>query len=430
MNTSLSFRKIFIFWVPLALMWMLMSVEQPLIAAALTRLADLKENLAAFGMSFSLAMVIQSPVIQLLSAGNVLVKTKRSYRSVLNFSHLLFTVLGLLHLLFCWPPLFNFVALKIIGVPVSIVDMSWKSFLFFLPMSAAVGYRRFWQGVLIGAGRTGALPPAMLFRLLVMVFVLAAGLFYRFLPGASLGALTMTMGVVGGGFLTFWYVRPVFEALPEGEEKVMSLKEVSRFYFPLAMTSIINMTFRPLLTIGLARAPGPLESLAVWPVLVGFVSLFRGVSISYQEVVIALFAPGENRRLLRKFGFLAGVFLSSLMIIMALWPVSRVFWFQTVSGLPDDLMWHVHSVLYLLAFIPFLSMNVSWFRGLNVRRKRTIVVTVSVAVNAFVLVVVLFALPMFTDFPGTVIVSVAYVLSLFSELLTLYILTANQKEVL
>ena len=50
---TLSYRRIFWFWVPLAAMWFMMPVEQPLIAAFIGRMPDPELNLAAYGVVMS-----------------------------------------------------------------------------------------------------------------------------------------------------------------------------------------------------------------------------------------------------------------------------------------------------------------------------------------------------------------------------------------
>ncbi|MFW6234745.1 MAG: hypothetical protein ACOC4I_05170, partial [Spirochaetota bacterium] len=116
-----SYRQIFFFWLPLALMWIVMAIEQPGLAAVIARLPDETLNLAAFGIAFSIALVIESPVIQLLSAGTALCSDRRRYFTLLRFMHLLGAGLTLLHLLVAATPLFAFIVRSILGVPERLV---------------------------------------------------------------------------------------------------------------------------------------------------------------------------------------------------------------------------------------------------------------------------------------------------------------------
>ena len=68
MAGDLTHRKIFTFWLPLAGTWLMMAVEGPFLAAIIARLPNPKENLAAFGIAFAFAAIVEPPVIMLLSA--------------------------------------------------------------------------------------------------------------------------------------------------------------------------------------------------------------------------------------------------------------------------------------------------------------------------------------------------------------------------
>ena len=61
-------RTILLFWAPLAATWVMMASEGPFLAAIIARLPDPTYNLAAHGVSFALAILIEAPVIMLMSA--------------------------------------------------------------------------------------------------------------------------------------------------------------------------------------------------------------------------------------------------------------------------------------------------------------------------------------------------------------------------
>jgi Na+-driven multidrug efflux pump len=72
----LTYRKIFLFWGPLALTWLMMAFEQPVLIAFIARLNEAKYNLAAFGIAGSFAMIVEAPIIMLMSASTALVRGK------------------------------------------------------------------------------------------------------------------------------------------------------------------------------------------------------------------------------------------------------------------------------------------------------------------------------------------------------------------
>ena len=79
-NTKdLTNKTILIFWLPLAATWLLMSVEGPFLASVIARMDEPKFNLAAYGVAFSFALIVEAPVIMLMSAEN-------SFKKLRNFT--------------------------------------------------------------------------------------------------------------------------------------------------------------------------------------------------------------------------------------------------------------------------------------------------------------------------------------------------------
>ncbi len=72
-------KDIFKFWLPLAATWLMMSLEGPYLAALIARLPEPKFNLAAYGVAFSLAMIVEAPIIMMMSASTALVKDYKSF---------------------------------------------------------------------------------------------------------------------------------------------------------------------------------------------------------------------------------------------------------------------------------------------------------------------------------------------------------------
>ena len=58
----------------------MMAVEGPLLAATIARLPDPKVNLAVHGVAFAIAILVEGPVIMLMTAATALVRDAHSYR--------------------------------------------------------------------------------------------------------------------------------------------------------------------------------------------------------------------------------------------------------------------------------------------------------------------------------------------------------------
>jgi len=89
---SLTQSGIFKFWAPLAATWLMMAFEGPFLAGIIARLPMEKINLAAYGVSYALALVTEAPVIMLLSASVALVTSPSGFRKMRRFTYMMCTI--------------------------------------------------------------------------------------------------------------------------------------------------------------------------------------------------------------------------------------------------------------------------------------------------------------------------------------------------
>jgi hypothetical protein len=209
-------------------------------------------------------------------------------------------------------------------------------------------------------------------------------------------------------------------------QEVVSWKGLLLFYIPLALTSFIVLAIRPVITAGLARAPQPLDSLAVWPVIHSFLFLFTSIALSYQEVIVALLRGEEDYAHLRRFTWIVSFALPALFYLVQLFSLDIV-WFEYVVSLPQELMRFIREPLLILPLVPFFMTQVMWFRGLQVKRRLTLNITKGVSVNAVVLSIVLFAGAALFPFAGVITVALALVAANGADSLYLRIKSDRQR---
>ena len=116
----------------------------------------------------------------------------------------------------------------------------------------------------------------------------------------------------------------------EPSEKSFSWHYLINFYYPLLLTSVITYLDRPILNFGIAHAAAPLESLAVWPVVLSVMFLFRALALSFQEVVVALLKEVGNIAELRKFTYRLAFGVGAFFFIFSFSPVGAV-WYKFVA---------------------------------------------------------------------------------------------------
>jgi len=410
-------RYIFRFWLPLALMWLLMAVEQPILAGVIARMDEPVQALAAFGITFSLALLFESPILMLLTASTALARGKQSYGQLLRFTTLLSVVLTVLHLAFAITPAFSWFVGEVVGAPAELVEPARLAFLFMFPWTAAVAYRRLWQGVMIRYGKTDQVGLTTVIRLASTAVVAMAGLYWGFVPGAALAALALAVGTIAAAIAAYIWTRPILRgplSQLEPASDQISMRYLLDFYIPLALTMFINFIGRPLLTLGLSRSILALESLALWPVLLSLAFVFRSVGFAYQEVVVALTDNEQSFLALRRFALTMGAVTSALLILLAVTPLNDL-WYGRISGLMPELVALSRIPTLLIALTPAMAVVIHWQRGVLVNARRTRPITVAVALNVTVLIGAMWIGLQFWPVAGVTIAAAAYLLSFLIE---------------
>jgi hypothetical protein len=196
------------------------------------------------------------------------------------------------------------------------------------------------------------------------------------LPGSHIGAAALSIAVTIESIASRLMVRGTVKRLlgndGTGEcEWVLSYGGIATFYYPLALTSVISLAVHPVVTFFMGHARYPVESLAVLPVLNALTFIFRSVGLSFQEVVIALIGRArEHLAELARFALRLAVSATAIFILIAFTPLSRI-WYETISGLSPELSDFALLPTRIVAFLPALSVLLSFQRGFLVHARRT-----------------------------------------------------------
>ncbi len=390
LGTGLTARRIVAFWLPLAATWLMMAAEGPFLTALMARLAEPTFNLAAFGVAFSLAMLVEAPIIMMLSAATALARDRSSFLALRTFVYRLNAAITAAMLVLLSPPVFRPLAERLIGLPENVAGLANLGLALLLPWPAAIGFRRFYQGVLIRQGLTRRVAYGTVVRLSSMAVTGSVLFACTDLPGAAVGAAALSAGVVLEAVATRVMARAAVRGLLAGPAgPPLPQRTIAAFYWPLALTSLLTLGAQPLLTVFLGRSRHGLESLAVLPVVNALVFIFRSPGFALQEVVIALI--GEDRqgaRALRRFSASLGACLAAALAVLAFTPLAPL-WFVRVAGLSPELAAYAALPLRILCLMPGLEALLSWQRSLLVVAHRTALITWGTAVEIGAIVAVL-----------------------------------------
>jgi len=341
-------------------------LEGPAVQGAIGRLPHPPLNLAAWGLVMSLSLLIESPIIMLLATAIALVKDTGSYRALRRFMLTLCLGCTLLSALVAFTPLLDMVARQLMGQPASIVEPARPAMQVMLFWAAAIGWRRFYQGILVRHGLTRFVSFGTALRLLATVATATALARWGRLPGVQVAACALMAAVLTEAIATTAFVMPLVRRKLSSHDvdpdTALSQRDIRRFHTPLAATTVLTLLAQPLTSAALARLAEPKVTLAAWPVVYMALLVIRGWGLALQEITVAQARdPGSAPALLR-FSTLVGVVTSGFTLLLVATPLLSVY-FQEVLHLPRELVPDARLGIAACFLLPLMTALGSRARG-------------------------------------------------------------------
>jgi hypothetical protein len=372
------------FWFPLALSWTMMIVAQPLASIAISRLPEAEVQLAAYGVTFDLAFLLESPIIMLLSVSVALTRDQASYRALRRVTLWISGIMTGMFIIVAFTPVYDPILRGVMGVPSDVAAQARPALQLLLPWVGAIAWRRFHQGPLIASGLTRLVSYGTFVRLATLSAVLVAGVIWPVLSGATLGSLAISAAVVVESAINTVWALPVIRRLPERTGDTLTMRGIVRFCAPLAATDIVRTIVRPAVTAGVSRALLPALSLAAWPVSASLISAIGAPLMAFQEVTVAVINDQDSYLRVRRFVVAAGLAITLLTLLIVLTPLIDAY-LSRVVDLPGVLHSHVVRGLQIMLPLPLLMAVRNLFRGVLIRWRYTAPIQLAMAVSAAVL---------------------------------------------
>jgi len=384
-------QRVLKMWWPLAGSWLLMGVEMPMLAMAMTRMPGGEPHLAALGaIVYPISVLIEAPIIMLLAASTRLVRDLASHERLRRFAHVAGALLTAVHVLVAFTPLYDVVAVDWIQVQPAVVEPGRVGMQLMTPWTWSIAYRRFQQGVLIRCGRSDLVGAGTIVRLLANVTVLGVGVAVGTWSGIVVGAFGVSCGVIGEALWAGWCFRKVARPrlAAESQEPPPTWREFASFYVPLAFTPLITIVIQPIGAYAMSNMAGPTRSQAAWTAVYGLVFLLRSAGFAFNEVVVSLAGEPNGRAVLARVAVRMACVTSSLLLLLAATPLGGL-WFGSISGMDEELAGLSSTALWFALLMPAYAVAQNYFQGVLVHGKRTRPITEAVVLYLVVCVVCL-----------------------------------------
>jgi hypothetical protein len=317
------------------------------------------------------------------------------------------------------PPVFRFVTGTLMGLPPEIARLVHIATTILILWPAAIGYRRFYQGILVRHHLTRRVAYGTAVRLTSMSVMAGALALATSWHGSSIGATALAAGVLMEAGASRWMARHVVSSILAGPElaggSALAQRDIIRFYYPLALTSVISLVTGPLLTFFMGRSRSPIESLAVLPVVQSLVFLFRSGGVAYQEVGVALSGRRrEHEREVDRASRLLAAGATVALALMLFTPISEI-WLREVAGLAPGLSAFALMPARLLVLLPAMEYWLSFQRSRFILNGQTRIITIASAIEAGGIVLILVLCIGRLNMVGAIAASVAMVCGRFGS---------------
>jgi progressive ankylosis protein len=427
-DNTVTYRKVLVFWLPLAFSWLLMTFEGPWIQGVISRKPDSETQLAAFGLIFSLSVLIETPIIMLLATSSALSRNRQAYQVLWRFMMAINVLVTIIALLMAFTPLLDVYLGTLLNIPSHIIEATRPGMQIMVLWSAFIGYRRFHQGILIRFGHTRYVGYGSVIRIMISGGV-AIGLgAITQIAGGMIGALSLILAVGAEAIYTYFIsrndVKQLLKTPISNNLKALTYRDALKFHIPLAMTSIITLLIRPFIERGLASLPDATQALAAWPVVFSIMLVMRSGGMAYQEVVISMNQSQQHHDILRGFTFRLGAGLTILMIAFAFTPLINIY-NNIILDVPENLRGLVLLGTQSAIALPLLTTLQSYFRALLILSEKTSVIYQAMIIGFVITIAIVWGAISY-GIHGILAASIGLTIGQIVELL--FLLIAYQKQ--
>lgn len=398
-----------------------MAIETPIALSVISRMNGAEISRAALQPLMAMALLIESPVIDLLTTSTTLGKGRQHYFQLSLFVWKIMGLVTVIHAIVALTPLYWLITIDLIELTPEVASAARLGLIIMIPWSAFIGWRRYLQGLMIRHGQTRLIGYGTGIRMATMA-VSAFGLhFVASIPSITVVAVALVASVAAEAGFTHWASRSVIRselAFDEPGGRPLTQALLAKFHLPLTATTMVTILSQPLISAALARSPQPILALDSFQVASSIIWLHRTVVFALPEVVITMFESGRNALQLKRFCVLVGLWNSGLMALCAITNLDS--WiFRVVLGVQNEAtIRSAHLCLSMSCLLPLIGALQSYLRGVLAVHHLTVSRLAAIMVGLTCMVALL-GLGVILRWPGVVTASVALTVALLAELFVL-----------
>ncbi|PRX24178.1 Na+-driven multidrug efflux pump [Orenia metallireducens] len=413
---KISYRQLFYFFLPLAVMPAIIGISHTAVNATLARLPFPELTLAVFAVAKSISNIIKSPIHMSRQVITSLVKSVEGYYLATKFILLLsgtyFFILSLLG----YTPLGGFLLSKVIGLtePKQIAfGYVALRIMCFIPFLEAL--RNIYQGIAISLKKTQLLTPGVLLRIVAILLFLWWITYSKAVSGVVAGSLVWVVGIgietlFIGGALIYYYgsLEGAIEEIVIQDDEKLTLSKIIKFFIPIGLMSFLIQFVQPVIQSGIAHSHTATNSLAAYGVawtlvmvLVGALDMLHQCSLVYSYHL-----DNYNWNKIRNFCVGSGAVVSSLIFITAISPIG--YWvLNTLISISEPVTEIARQVMIAFSLFPVIRAFKEAYWGVLMQQQNTSIIGIAKTINLVVVAISFWLLVSIIDIEVAVLGAIA-----------------------
>lgn len=405
-----------------------MALEGPISVGVISRLPHPEVNTAAFLAIMSLAIWIESPVIDLLATATTLGKDAQSYRALQRFVLYVNLWVTAAHALIVLTPLYWVVAYKVMALEPAVAEAARMGLALMVPWSALIGWRRYRQGLLIRNGQTRVIGVGTSLRVTVIAIAAIGFATLSHWPSTVVISAALMCSVTAEATFIHFVSEPIIrEKVLTAPAEAIALggRRLAAFHFPLTATTMVKLLTNLVIGAGLARTLNGTQAMAAYQIAGASAFMFRAFGFCLPEVVVALYRDEASRLALKRFCLTVGLTMTMAMLFLSVTGIDALL-FKHVLGADANLLPVARAMFVAVALAPLLDSVQAYIRGVLTAHHLTMSRMAAVVVSTVVLIGVV-QLAVQLKWPGPTLAGSALTASLLAEYGVLVISWAKAK---
>jgi hypothetical protein len=372
-------RQYWRFWWPLALTSLIAIIVRPFQNGVLSRYPGGEQEIAVFGLSLSIYMFFESPLIFIPQVSNILARSPRAHAVCLRFTVAACLALMAVCAFVAWSAPGKAVLIRLFSVRSEMASMQEPIFGYLrwqMPLILVNGLRYYYIGLLVQRRRTAlvmGLNAAFLVTLVASTMV-----FFRlsWAPVITIAMSQVVAAFIHLGLMLYYMRRPPSGGpepgvpSPEPEHLAPRTAEVFAFFWPMALNSFMFSFSRPILFFFLCQTPDSIPAVAAITVGFSFALIFQNVLNQFRH----LFATFGDKDLpgVRRFMFTVTAAVTILMLLVVATPLgTRCIRALLGENAEDRLVEQSRIVVLILCAVPALMAWRNYYHGLALLARKT-----------------------------------------------------------